>query len=279
MVAATEHCACPYCGSERNTLWATERGFKMVKCECDYLFVNPRPTAAERDKATQLGAHGAADDMDISEHYVPKKTDLYKKVFAECMPDVWASVTPLTWLDIGAGYGEVVDAVSALAPKGSKVTGLEPMRVKAAAAQKRGLNVIASYIEPSIGKFEYASLINVFSHINDFDGFLQQISSVLTDRGELLLETGVMEGLKSRNDFPGDLGLPDHVAFACTKHLRGFLERNGFEFISAHPASIDGYVYTIKNVVKKMIGRPVIVKWPYSSPYRTVRVRARKIAQ
>lgn len=249
----------------------------MVECvDCDYLFLNPRPNAAARDKATQLGVHGAADDMDIAERYVPRKAAIYRRRLADCFPDVWSSDEPITWLDIGAGYGEVMDAVSGLAPRGSKVSGLEPMIVKAKAAQARGLNVLASYITPEIGRYRYASLINVFSHINDFDAFLQEIATILEPHGELLVETGDMSGLRSRDDFPGDLGLPDHVAFACEKHLFGFLARNGFDVFSTHRYRIDGLTYTAKNVVKKLLGRNVILKLPYTSPYRTMLVRARK---
>lgn len=169
-----------------------------------------------------------------------------------------------------------MEAVTGLAPAGSSVVGLEPMIIKARAAQQRELNVIAGFIGADAEKRQFASLINVFSHINDFDVFLREVSSVLVDGGELLIETGDMEGLRTREEFPGDLGLPDHVAFACRKHLQGFLERNGFEVVSMHRASIDTYLYTLKNIVKKVLGRNVIIKWPYSSPYRTVRVRAKK---
>jgi hypothetical protein len=112
------------------------------------------------------------------------------------------------------------------------------MTVKAQAARRRGFDVNASFIGPHTSKCGYASLINVFSHVNDFDAFLQEIYGVLEDGGELLVETGDMEGLRAREDFPGDLGL----------------------------------------VVKKILGRNVVLKWPYSSPYRTMRVRAKKRA-
>lgn len=70
-----EYCDCPYCGSPNNSPWAVESEFTMVKCtDCDYLFVNPRPNASAREKATQLGVHGSADNMNISERYVPERS-------------------------------------------------------------------------------------------------------------------------------------------------------------------------------------------------------------
>jgi Methyltransferase domain len=272
-----EQCSCPYCRSEKSKLWAVERGFNTVKCsDCDYLYLNPRPSAASRDKATQLGVHGAADDLDISEHYVPAKVARYRAILQECFSDVWERGQPISWLEVGAGYGEVVEAVMSLAPAGSSVIGLEPMLVKAHSAQKRGLNILPSFIGPDTPKCQYASLINVFSHMNDFDAFLRDIAGVIEDGGDLFIETGDMGNLTSRSDFPGDLGSPDHVAFASSKHLAGFLDRNGFDIVSIHRAQIDGYLYTLRNAVKKAIGRNVVLKMPYSSPYRNMRVRAKK---
>jgi SAM-dependent methyltransferase len=272
-----EPCPCPYCRGTHHGLWAVERGFKTVKCsDCGFLYLNPRPNAASRHKSTQLGVHGAADDMDISERYLPKKVAQYRRILQECFPDVWQRDTPISWLDIGAGYGEVVEAVASLAPKGSLVVGLEPMQVKARSAQQRGLNILPSFIGPETPRCEFVSLVNVFSHINDFDAFLREVAGVLKDEGELFIETGDIGDLVSRADFPGELGSPDHVAFAASRHLAGFLDRNGFDVVSVHRASIDGYLYTVKNVIKKAMGRNVVLKMPYRSPYRTMRLRARK---
>jgi SAM-dependent methyltransferase len=275
--SSLETCACPYCGGREDTVWANENGFTVVQCKtCEYLFLNPRPNADTRTKATELGLHGAANDMDISERRAPKKIEAYRRIFRAQFADLWSTAKPVTWLDIGAGYGEVCEAVAGLAPAGSKVVGLEPMKVKAAAARALGLDVRPIFLKDMTETFHVASLINVFSHINDFDSFLREISSALRDGGELFIETGDMTDLASRSDLPGDLGLPDHVAFAGHKHLKGFIERNGFEVISIVRAPIDDYLFTLKTVVKKAIGRNVTVKRPFSSPYRTMYVRARK---
>ncbi len=274
-----EPCACPYCRGSNHTLWAVERGFRTVKCsDCGFLYLNPRPNAASRHQSTQLGVHGAADDMDISERYLPKKVAQYRAILRECFADVWQRDKPISWLDIGAGYGEVVEAVSSLAPQGSAVIGVEPMQVKARAARQRGLNIVTAFLGPETPRCEFASLINVFSHVNDFDAFLRDVAGVLEDEGELFIETGDVGELATRDDFPGELGLPDHVAFAGSKHLAGFLDRNGFDVVSVQRASIDGYLYTLKNVIKRAVGRDVVMKMPYRSPYRTMRVRAKKRA-
>jgi hypothetical protein len=273
-----EECRCPYCDAEANDPWAIEKGFSTVRCRsCEFLFLSPRPSPSARTAATNTGTHKAAGDMDISERYVSAKVAIYRSILAEIFADVWGGGEPVSWVDIGSGYGEVMDAVRSLAPAGSTVMGIEPMEVKAQSAIKRGLNVQLGYAGPHSPKAQYASLINVFSHVYEFDALLKDISLVLLDKGELFLETGDMTDIHRRQDLPFELGSPDHVTFASETHIRGFLERNGFEIVSIKKKRVDGIVNTLKNILKKAIGRSVIIKFPYSSKYKTMFVRARKI--
>lgn len=271
---------CPYCGLDQTTLWTTENDFKVVTCNrCQFFYLNPAPDQITRDNATELGVHSAADDLDISERFVRSKVQQYRKILASDFADIWKKMQPVSWLDIGSGYGEVMESIAAIAHKDSKVIGLEPMTIKAQAATKRGLDVIQSFIGPETPKVEFISLINVFSHVYDFDTLLQDIHNTLLPDGELFIETGDFSNIKDRNTFPGELGLPDHVAFATLSHIEGFLERNGFEVVKSRTAAIDTVMFSIKNVVKKIIGRNVRLMMPYTSPYRTLYVRARKLSQ
>lgn len=269
---------CPYCKSSKYAPWAVEKGFSTVRCtECDFLYLNPRPTDDARAKATQLGFHPTADNLDISESYLPKKTERYKRILARLFGSEFSKGIPISWLDIGAGYGETMDAVAAVAPPGSTIFGVEPMRPKSEAAKARGLNIFEQALGPNIPVCDYASLVDVFSHINDFDDFLQKVRNVIRNDGEFFIETGHLDGTVSRDDFPGELGSPDHVAFATDRHIVGFLQRNGFDIIEVQRDAIDGWMFFAKNLVKKLIGRDVRLKMPYSSTYRTLLVRARKV--
>jgi Zn ribbon nucleic-acid-binding protein len=272
-----EDCNCPYCKTSLRKPWALENGFHTVQCtNCGFLYLSPRPSQAERTSATDTGTHASADNMDITERYVPAKVSLYRDILAQTFMDVWSSSTPISWVDIGSGYGEVMDAVKLLAASNSKIMGIEPMATKAKAAIKRGLRVQEGYVGPQSEPAQYASLINVFSHIYDFDSLLKDIHTLLLENGELFLETGDMTKVVSRNDLPFELGSPDHVAFASESHIRGLLERNGFDIISIDKKRVDTVLHFAKSVIKKAIGRAVIIKLPYTSPYRTMFVRARK---
>jgi SAM-dependent methyltransferase len=279
MSASTlELVACPYCSSKQYHPWAQELGFTAVRCtDCSLLYCNPRPAASLIDSAVRTGSHGAqAQGLVVTARRIDSKVARYRRVFADMFKDRWQAGMPVSWLDVGAGYGEVLESVASLAPSGSEVRGLEPMRPKAIAARARGLTIIEDYLRPALQlKAQVISVVDVFSHIPDFAGFLRDVRAALMPSGELFIETGNLADLAQRADFPGELGLPDHLVFAGERHLLGYLERAGFELVAIRRSRIDGAANLAKNIVKKMIGRPAAIGIPYTSKYRQIQVRAR----
>lgn len=272
-----ETIACPYCGSSRHHPWAQERGFTTVRCdECGLLFCNPRPAAALIDVAVRSGAHGPeAEGLVVSARRVGAKVARYRRVLGELFDDLWAGDRPVSWLDVGAGYGEVLEAVTSLAPAGSTIRGLEPMHPKVVKARERGLNIAEDYLRPGQPRAQVISIVDVFSHIPDFRAFLGDVRAALEPGGEIYIETGNLADLRTRDEFPGELGLPDHLVFAGEKHIVGFLDRAGFDVVRIRRWRIDGVVNFAKNVAKKLLGRPAAFGIPYSSDYRQIQVRAR----
>ena len=106
-------------------------------------------------------------------------------------------------------------------------------------------------------------------------------SSVTTPRrlchfmGQVFVETGNLADLDLREQFPGELGVPDHLVFAGERQLRGFLHEAGFEVLRMEQARVDGIEHFAKSVVKKALGRPEHLRVPYTSRYRQLMVRAR----
>jgi SAM-dependent methyltransferase len=272
--------ACPCCGSADYAPWAHELGFTAVRCRsCRLIYVNPRPTLTAIESAVRSGVHGAdAGYLDVRTKRIDARVSVYQKRFAQIFADVWARGAPIAWLDVGAGNGEIVEAIIKLAPAGSRIEGVEPMDAKACIARARGLNVQTSYLSPDQPKVDFVSVIDVFSHIPQFDSFLADVKSVLLPGGELFIETGNLADLDRREEFPGELGLPDHLVFAGESQLDVYLKDAGFETVSVGRVRVDGAVYFAKNVVKKLLGRPVTVRLPYSSKYRQLLIRARAVA-
>lgn len=267
--------SCPYCLDLKSDLFAKENGWNIVKCRsCDFLYVNPRPTQLSRLNATQYGVHEGG--VDIKERYVPNKVSEYRKILNQMFPDVWKPKREISWIDIGAGYGEMIQAIRSLSNANSRIIGIEPMKEKVDFAKKNGIEIIEGFISEDTPKCDFASAINIFSHLYDFDAFLQDVRKILKEKGEFLLVTGDMANMNNRKEFPGEFGLPDHVAFASEKHLKGFFERNGFDIISIKKTRIDNFFYTFKNCIKKLLGRNTLLALPYSSCYRDIYIRAIK---
>jgi hypothetical protein len=271
-----EHISCPYCNSPEHTPWACELGFTAVRCRnCAILFCNPRPSLQAIDSAVRTGAHGEeANGLVVTARRISRKVNLYKTAFASMFADRWATAKPVSWLDVGAGYGEVLEAVQQLAPANSRIIGLEPMHHKARAARALGLNIIEEYLRPGMEPVDVISVVDVFSHIPDFGSFLADVKAVLKPGGEVFIETGNLADLESREQFPGELGLPDHLVFAGRSHLQGYLERAGFVQLQVRETRIDGFPNLCKNIVKRLIGRPSSIGVPYTSAYRQIQIRA-----
>lgn len=272
-----ETIACPYCRSARHAQWAQEIGFSAVRClDCGLLFCNPRPAAELIDSAVRTGAHGQeAQGLVVTARRIGGKVRRYRRVFGDMFDDLWRAGRPVSWLDVGAGYGEILEAVKSLAPAGSRISGLEPMRPKASEARRRGLEIVEDYLRPGQPRVQVVSVVDVFSHIPDFGAFLNDVRAVLEPGGELFMETGNLADLDRRDQFPYELGLPDHLVFAGEKHLLGFLDRAGFDVLRIRRWRIDGVVNLAKNVVKRLIGRPAAFGLPYTSAYRQIQIRAR----
>lgn len=274
---ATEKIACPYCNTTRYVVWAQELNFTAVRCEaCALIYVNPRPTFDSITAAVATGTHSnEAYQLNVVSRRIDAKVKRYRKIFASFFDDVWRKGVPISWLDVGAGYGEIIEAVNWLAPKGSRVEGLEPMKPKAIAAKSRGLIITEDYLRPSHPKVDIVSVVDVFSHIPEFGVFLSDVRNVLHPHGEIFIETGNLADLERRDQFPGELGLPDHLVFAGEAQLRGFLDQAGFEIVRIQKLRVDGAMHLAKNVIKKILGRPVKLAIPYTSRYRSLLVRAR----
>lgn len=276
IVIMVEEICCPFCNNEKYSFWAKNNGFQAVKCNnCGFVYVNPRPKIELINKAVITGVHSEeANFLKVVTKRVPEKVNYYEKIFSGFYLEEFKNKQMISWLDIGAGFGEIVQAVERIAPLNSYVIGVEPMEPKVKVAISRGLKIRQGYLDSIQEKFQYVSLINVFSHIPDFTSFLKEIKEKLLPNGEIFIETGNAADVESKF-FPGDLSLPDHLIFAGEKHILSFLEREGFHIIEVKRLRIDTIQGFIKDLIRKIIGKKVNLVVPYSSGYRSLFIRAR----
>lgn len=272
-----ERIPCPCCGETDASVWATERGFNLVRCaDCRLLYVNPRPPMGDIDEGVRLGEHRIdGEKVDVRARRIPRKVAMYNRMFERLFSDRVRAGESILWVDYGAGYGEIIEAVRNVMPAGSKTVGVEPMVYKAESSRSRGLDVRGGYPEPNQFQADVISMVNIFSHIPDFSDLLGTAAANLKPSGELFIETGNLADLDRRNQFPGILDLPDHLVFSGESQMARFLDQTGFQIVEIERHRVDGPVSFVKDVVKALLGRPVILRAPYSSAYRQLMIRAR----
>src|SRR5271157_5542649 len=116
---------CYNCGSNNETPYATENGWRLVKCAgCGLLYVNPRPGDNEIEEGQQIGIHQGQRPLESNSKRMPLKVPLYHKILS----DIYGSTLgnkEVSWLDVGCGYGELIEALKRLTIKNLSAKGLE----------------------------------------------------------------------------------------------------------------------------------------------------------
>ncbi|MBM4111063.1 MAG: class I SAM-dependent methyltransferase [Phycisphaerae bacterium] len=275
--ASVERVPCPLCKSTKDEPWAEENGFHCVRCQgCGLLFVNPRPRAESIDQGVKLGVHTVESTaLDVVGSRSAWKVPLFKEVVSSMFPEFSRGGRPVRWLDVGAGFGELLESLQAVVPSGSVCEGIEPMIPKAEDCRRRGLAVRTCYLADVRERYDVVSIIDVFSHVPDFGAFLSEIKGVLNPQGEVFIKTGNGADIGPRSQLPDPLTLPDHLVFGGRDHLKRFLDEAGFDIVSVSAHRMDGLRHTIRNMVKKLVGKPVCLGLPYTSPARVLYIRAR----
>lgn len=272
--ADLEHVSCYFCGSSEASVWGEEAGYRALKCDqCGLVYVSPRPRQEHIDEAARTGEHATERDaLEVTGRYRRSRAREQKRVVRAMFGDL---PSPVRWLDVGAGFGELVEAVQHVFP-GSQVTGIEPNEAKRRAAAERGIRLDATALaELPARSFDVVSFMNVWSHLPDPEGFFRDAGNLLAERGRILVQTGTGGDLESAADYPDALLLPDHLSFAGERHVIGILERIGFTIEDVRRVRLDTLRFSAEAVVKRVLGRPARLRLPYRSPFRSLYVRAR----
>ncbi len=259
----TEYISCPYCDADEPVRWGEDNGYYARQCgACGFVYVNPRPRLDQIDEAAKTGLHETErGQLNVvgSLAFRKGKVRMFQSRLASLFDGDELAQADLRWLDVGTGFGELVEAIATLLDDGTRVTGIDPCAPKVRVAQARGLNVSPENLSSIIETYDVVSSINVFSHVPDPDAFVRSLKRVLNPGGDLILVTGNGADM-SREDYPDPLYLPDHLIFAGEKHLTGILEKNGFDVVK-----VDRYryfyrdvfpVFIAKQAAKRILGRP-----------------------
>jgi SAM-dependent methyltransferase len=273
----TEHTCCPLCRADQALPWGAENGWTAVKCQlCGLVYVSPRPSPERIEAATALGLHpGRQSTLDVRGGFEPRKVAGLRVRLRQQYPGDELRRRPFRWLDVGAGYGELLLALRDLAPAGTTLAGVEACRPKVEALRRLGLDLTASSLADVNGPYDYISLVNVLSHLPDPQRFFCDVAALLSPRGEMLVVTG-NAGDIPRSEYPQALRLPDHLVFAGAAHLRTMLERAGCDIVSENAYRTSMPRSRIEQWAEAGLARLLGRRVGYSGAFRSLWLRARR---
>lgn len=269
---------CLFCGSSDSKYWGSESGFDAVKCtKCGLVYVRQRPSAEAIASATVLGQHSTeVGHLDFVYNRSARKLRRYRKRVERLYSDELRAGKPLSWLDVGAGFGELIEALESLLPSHSEIVGIEPMEPKAESARNRGLAVSSRSLDEIDQQFDVVSIVNILSHVPEPGSFLQKLAKLTKPGGSIYLVTGTGGDLATRQEYPDRLELPDHLLFAGREHIEQWLARSGFTVEKVDMQRVDTPISAAKALVKRAMNRPARLTIPYRSKFRDIAVKARR---
>ncbi len=223
-----EEIVCPLCGSSERTPLYREGRFQMVRCcSCQFIYLNPRPTAE--------ALH------DFYQKYLPEdecSIESWQKmmgpVFKRAAHLLQKFKTKGRLIDVGTGFGFFL---SLMKRKGWEVSGVEISRKGMDYARdKLALDVSPGPLEKAglpEGHFDAVTAFYVIEHLPDPVTFLKACHRILKPGGLLLLRYPHTTPIKNLLHLWGVenrlYDLPAHLCDFSPATIRRLLERVGFE--------------------------------------------------
>jgi hypothetical protein len=165
----TEERPCPVCGGTDQFELFGKNGGRYVRCQdCDMVFLNPvlKDDALARyyqnNTASQAMAH-------------VNESDFYRRIYGAGLDLMASHCSSGTVLDIGCSSGLLLDVAR---ERGFETCGIELNEVELEIARAKGHRVWGTELHavPSAERFDAICLWDVFEHIKDGIGYLQQLA-------------------------------------------------------------------------------------------------------
>jgi len=227
---------CPACESH-NYQYAFEKdGFTFVTCDCETLFINPRPTLKMLQEfyanSTSMKhwndcifpASENARRIKIFEPRALKVAELVKKF----------KVPTKILIDVGAGFGTFCEEIKKLNIF-DKVIAIEPSNSLAKTCSLKGLDVIAKPVEKINfkGKASVITNFELIEHLYWPKNFLLLCASLLPKGGLFFLTTPNIKGfdLLVLGKLSNNIGVPNHLNYFHPSSIKYLLQSCKFEVL------------------------------------------------
>jgi 2-polyprenyl-3-methyl-5-hydroxy-6-metoxy-1,4-benzoquinol methylase len=245
---------CPICGDTHQKSYLTttdyfltKESFSLTQCEgCGFIITSPRP-----------------DDKDLSRYY---ESDAYlshhargfsplrlvyqflrKRNIRSKYKLIYEYVPTGKILDIGCGTGELL---SYFKNQGWDTTGVEPdSAARKFAVENYALDV---FDEKEISKFskntfDVITMWHVLEHVNDINGRVQDIFSLLKKGGYFIaaLPNPAAWDAQHYKQYWAAWDLPRHLFHFSQKNIIQLSEIHGFKHVNTYPMKWDAYYISL----------------------------------
>jgi sialic acid synthase SpsE len=244
--------SCPICDSNSSDLFVVIYEFPFHEChDCGHIFSKRPPDPQSISKLYGVG-EDKSNKSSQNDIYIRK--DLFEIRIRDVAGPKVRFVTervPLqgSWVDIGAGVGDLVIAAQNL---GWKARGLECDPAQVEFAREYGIDLLQAYVTPEnasklLADARVVSLINFLEHQLNPTSFLQMIQQAVTKSAYVLLEVPRHPSLSSlaNKAFPSlaarHIYPPDHLHIFTDKSLQHMLDRSGLKAVSIWTFGQDAY--------------------------------------
>jgi SAM-dependent methyltransferase len=138
--------------------------------------------------------------------------------------------------------------------KGIKTLGVEPAVNLAKLANSNGIETINHFwdsdtavkIAKEYGGARVITAFNVFAHVDDVHGFVQNIKKALRDDGMFIIEVPYLIDFLEKHEF--DTVYHEHLSYFLLKPLQHILEKNGMKIINVKKYPIHGGTIEIRAI-------------------------------
>ena len=170
----------------------------------------------------------------LSQHFCEYTKDVLKRT--NTLPES-------TVVDIGSNDGTLLKAFK---QKGCSVIGIEPAREIARSANSAGIKTIPEFFTPDIaaeitssfGHVDLVTVNNLFANVDDLDGFVGSVYSILKDGGYLVVESSYLKDMIDNMVF--DFIYHEHLSYFSVTPLVQFFDKWGMTLVDVIPVETKG---------------------------------------
>ena len=182
---------CPVCQDNHEQVLFIKDGGTHVKCtQCEMVYLNPV------FKDEHLENHYRTNHSGQSE-IVANDSDFYTNLYMKGLHSIEKTTNAKNILDIGCSAGGFLDCAKS---SGWKTYGVELNEKEAAYADEKGHNIHNELLENInfTQDMDAVTLWDVFEHLKDGFGYLEQIKSLLSKNGVIFMQIPSADSLAAK---------------------------------------------------------------------------------